>query len=246
MKAGSLKPTVTMALTRPGGHAGEQAHRHGGDGIGAEHLQEIGRGAAGERQHRPDREVDVAGGDDVGEPDGDQRQLGVVEQDREAVGQVPPVVRPEREAGQPQQRGQDDGERVAAGEELAEPGRRQRHVGRHRPLGLHALDRDAADLVGRRRRLAAEPRPEAAGDLAADEPGLDEHGDDEQEAEEDQHRARRQGELGVDRDVLAVDDDDAGDRTSLRAAPCRSGRPARRRGTSRSRGRDRRGSMRRR
>ena len=69
MKAGSLKPTVTSALTSPAAHAGEQAHRHGGHRVGAEHLQEIGGGAAGERQHRADREVDVAGGDDVGEPD---------------------------------------------------------------------------------------------------------------------------------------------------------------------------------
>ena len=32
-------------------------------------FSKIGGGAAGERQHRADREVDVAGGDDVGEPD---------------------------------------------------------------------------------------------------------------------------------------------------------------------------------
>ena len=55
--------------------------------------------AAGERQHRADREVDVAGGDDVGQADGEQRELGIVEEDREGVGQVPPVVGPEIEAG---------------------------------------------------------------------------------------------------------------------------------------------------
>ena len=69
MKAGSPKPTVTRALTSPAAHAGQQAHRHRGHRVGAEHLQEIGRGAAGKRQHRADRQVDVAGGDDVGEPD---------------------------------------------------------------------------------------------------------------------------------------------------------------------------------
>ena len=44
---------------------------------------------------------------------------------------------------------------------LPKPRARQRLVGRHRALGLRALDRDAAGLERRRRRQAAQPRPEA-------------------------------------------------------------------------------------
>ncbi|MCY1226607.1 hypothetical protein D9M72_388490 [compost metagenome] len=210
-----LETDRDAGVDEAGCHSDKQAHRHGGHRVGAQHLQEIGRGAAGKRKHSPDGEIDIAGSDDIGEPDRDEGKFCVVEQDRERVGEVPPVVGPEGEPRQPQQDGQDDGKRVAAGEKLAEPGSRQRQVARHRSLGLDALEGHAAHLIGGGRRAATQPRPEAARDLAADEVGLYQHGSDEKEAKENQHRARGQGEPGIDRNILAVDDDDARDRPSF-------------------------------
>ena len=84
------------------------------------HLHRERRHGAGKRQHRADRQVDVAGGDDIGEPDREQRQLGIVEQEREAVLQVPPIVGPEIDPGEPQHRRQHDGKRIAPRQELAQ------------------------------------------------------------------------------------------------------------------------------
>ena len=130
-------------VDQAGRGAGQQSHQHRGPGIEAHHLHGEGGRGAGQRQHRADRQVDVAAGDDIGEADRQQRQLGIVQQDGEAVLQVPPVVGPQPEADQPQHHGQDDGERIAPRQELAEAARGQRLVARHRALGLHAFDGDA-------------------------------------------------------------------------------------------------------
>ena len=173
MNAGNPKTTVSVALTRPAQSPATRPTAMALAGSSAQHLQAISSGAAGERQHRADREVDIARCDHVGEADRDQRQLGIVEQDCEGVGQVPPIVGAEPEADQPEDDREYDGERVAAGEELPKPARGKRPVCRHRALGLDALDGDAADFQRRRRRLATKPRPEAGRDPAADDVGLD-------------------------------------------------------------------------
>ena len=104
MKAGRPKADRHHAVDGAGGEAERQADEHRFARAEPQHFQRIGGGAAGKRQHRADREVDVAGGDDVGKADRDQRELGIVEQDGERVRQDAPIVGPEVEADQPKKR----------------------------------------------------------------------------------------------------------------------------------------------
>src|SRR5688572_29126046 len=115
-----VEPDGDERIDQPGRGTGQQSNQHRGPGIEAHHLHGEGGRGSGERQHRADRKVDVAARDDVGEADRQQRDLGVVQQDGKAVLQVPPVVGPQPHADQPQHHGQDDGERIAPRQELAE------------------------------------------------------------------------------------------------------------------------------
>ncbi len=215
MKDGRLNPTVMSALTRPGRGTGQQSDQHRSPGIEAHHLHGEGGRGPGQRQHRADRQVDVAARDDVGEADRQQRELGVVQQDGEAVLQVPPVVGPQPHADQPQHHGQDDGERIAPRQELAEAARGQRLVARHRALGLHAFDGDAGGLDDQRRLLLAQPCEEPPDQSPAQDIGLDQHRHQQQRAEQGRDGADRQLRDGGDFDVLAVDLHDAGDRPAF-------------------------------
>ena len=120
MKDGQPETHGQQAIDHAGAGAGEHAHGHRRHRIHAQHLQAIGGGAARKRQNGTDRKVDIAAGDDIGQADRQQRHLGEVEENGEGVGQVPPVVGPEIEAREPQHRDQDDRQRIAPRQELAE------------------------------------------------------------------------------------------------------------------------------
>ena len=215
MNAGSFRTTVTRALTKPAARPAARPTSIAAAGPKSEHLQRIGRGAAGKRQHRADRQIDVAGGDDIGEADGDQRDLGVVEEDREGVGQVRPIVGPQRKADHPENDREDDRQRVAPRQELAEAAGGEGLVLRHRALGLRADDGDAADIVGSGGGAPRMRGPEAGEHAAADDIRLDQHGDDEDAADEGRDGAGGQRVVGLHGHRLAVDHQRPGDRHAL-------------------------------
>src|SRR5688572_10329786 len=196
-------------------HARQQPHQHRNPGVVTHDLHGKGRRGTGQRQDSADREVDVAAGNDVGQADRQQRNLGVVQQDGKAVLQVPPVVGPQPHADQPQHHGQDDGERIAPRQEFAEAARRQRFVARHRALGMHAFDRNAGRLDDQWRLLLAQPCEEPPDQSPAQDIGLDQDRQQQQRAEQGRDGPDRQLGDGGDFDVLAVDLHDAGGRPAL-------------------------------
>src|SRR5262249_21953962 len=133
----------------------------------------------------------VAIGDDEGKADREKGDLGEGKDQVEAVVEAAPEVGSEIEPDRPQHDSDDDRGSVAASQDLAEITGAHRLVAGDRSLGLDALDGEPASLGYRRRRQAAKPRPKPSKGIAADEPGLDKHGEDEDEAEERRHGARR-------------------------------------------------------
>ena len=78
-------------------------------------------------------------------------------------------------------------------------------------MGARCFDGDRAH-VDRRRLGATKARQEPRDQLAADDPGLDQHGSQQDQAEKGRHRARGQGGHGLDLHLLVADLERARDR----------------------------------
>ncbi len=143
------------------------------------------------RQHRADRKIDVAVGDDEGQADRDQRHLGEGEDQVEAVVEAAPEVGSERRGRRPRARS-----RSGSPRRRAAPGACARPVAASArsvaTLPLVCTPSMAMPPISRRRRhrLAAQARPQPAERVPADQPRLDQHRDDQDQAEEGRHRAR--------------------------------------------------------
>ncbi len=202
---------VDGARQRAGDKTGQQRR----DGIQAHHLHAERRRAAGEGENGADGQVDVAAGDDIRETDRQDRQLRVVQQDRERIGQVPPIVGTQRQPDAPEADGEEDRQGVAPGEKSRDPMRGHRRISDCRPRGAGADQRDSAAIGIGWRRAAADGRPNAREESPPDDVGLDQHGSDQQYPDESRHGTGGQRPNGIHLDLLAVDDHDPGDRHSL-------------------------------
>ena len=89
---------VSVPFSKAAGETGEERQRHRRDGRKLELLQAEGRDRRREREHRADREVDVARRDHEGEPDAEDADLGEGGEHGEAVVEPGPEIRPQRQA----------------------------------------------------------------------------------------------------------------------------------------------------
>ncbi len=201
------------AVDDPGEDAGEDSAGDRRERAPARVLHDDRGDGAREGEHRADGKVDVAVGHDEGEPDGEQSDFREGEQDREAVVEPGPEVRPRPQAEQPERDHQQHRGRVPAMKEGGEPALAEPTRLRGRSARLDRGDRDAADIGNGRRRQAAQPSPQAGEQAAANEPGFDQDGDDEDDAEKRRHGARRQLRHRRHlRRLAAAEIDGAGDR----------------------------------
>ena len=202
---------VDAAGEQPGGEACRVPA-----GSGAQPMNFIRNAAVepDERQDGADREIDVAIGHDIAHADGHQPDLGEGEEQVEAVVEPGPEVGPQPPAEQPQEHHEDHGRRFALGQPPAQAACAELGGGEVRAVGARRLDRDSAD-VDRRRLGAAQPGEQPREQLAADHPGLDQHGRQQDQAEEGRDGAGRQGGHRLDLHLLVADLERAGDRHAL-------------------------------
>ena len=144
-----------------GAEAGHEADQDGkASGSRPSTFRRIGGGAARQRQHRADREVDIAGGNDIGQAD---RRATPVRYSS-AGWRSCSAGSTNSPAGDRSRRTRERRVRMIArasrrARNLPKPRAVMAPVGCHGALGLHAFDRDAAGIEHWRRRLARAARP---------------------------------------------------------------------------------------